>query len=278
MSAGVPDLPDTHVGHVPMWEIDANGHWNTQYYLRAFQQAAERVALAAGGANPGAACARVRHLRFFRELRGLEPMRVGSARAGDGIVHLMRHGTTGALCATALDTGGAAPPGLPLLEDAAAWGPRSIAPGLRPPADTDALLAEGRAALTHVGILRPQEFDHTGAYILNTVLTRVSDGGGNLWQHIGVSPADFYANGLGRAIVELKVGLHGTAEPGAPVRLVSWFEAIAGRTFRLHHQLDDLRTGAAIADAAAVTLVLSLETRRSVDLPAPLREAFARLS
>ena len=59
---------ETYRGIVQPWECDRNNHWNTRFYISAFQMASEALAITRTGTNPGAATACVRHLRFHREL------------------------------------------------------------------------------------------------------------------------------------------------------------------------------------------------------------------
>lgn len=270
----------THHSYVPAWEIDANDHWNTAFYVRAFQQASERFILAEPGPRPPAP-PDVFHVRFFRELRLLDTMFVTSSRltpsrAPYSVVHLLRDGTTGAPAASALELRGDG-----LTPDAAgtegeAYAPRSLAAGLHRIGDTGALLASGRATVTHAGILRPEDFDGAGALLMSALHMRVSDGNGHLWQHVGVSSDAFYGRGLGRAIVELKISRQGNAAAGTPVRQVSWFGEIGRKSVEICHQLEDLGTGAVLSDLTTITLIIDLAKRKSTELPPDLAEALRR--
>ncbi|MBN9889328.1 acyl-CoA thioesterase [Salipiger abyssi] len=267
----------THHAFVPAWEIDANDHWNTAFYVRAFQQASERFAQGVPGPQP-AAPPEVFHVRFFRELRLLETLSIGSvrlseARAPYGVAHIIREGSSGRVAASALELRGDGLGPDPQGSDAEAYAPRSLPPGPHGVSDTGAALAEGRATVTHAGILRPEDFDGTGKLLMSALHMRVSDGNGHLWQFVGVSSDAFYGRGLGRAIVELKITRQGNAAPGTPVRQVSWFREIGRKSIEIRHQLEDLRTGAALSSISTITLILDMAARKSTELPPDLAEA-----
>ena len=268
----------TYSGYVPMWQIDANAHWSTEYYIRAFQQASERFLAPVIGRTPGATTAIVRHVRLFRELHALEAMEVTSdwLPAGFGdyrTVHIMRNVATRAVSACAFDQPLYPDRGVPEhQDDLDRLAPRGLPTGSQAAEDTAALITSGRACISHVGILRPAGFDHTGALSADAIHGCLSDGTGHLWQFSGVGPRDFYDNGLGRAIVEIKISRLGEAmSPGQAIRMVSWFGEISGKTFQLRHQIEDLLSGAPIAAINVVSLVLDMKARRAVALPESLR-------
>ena len=272
MSAAV-----TFAGLAPAWEIDANRHWSTVFYLRAFEAASLRHGLASGMA--GAPPARVLHLRFVRELGIGDTLRVESralaAAEPYDAAHAMRHGATGALAATALELRDGARPG-PEEERAGEAAPRGLPPGAQPPEETAALLAQRRAAISHAGVLEAGAFDAGGALSFAGLQSRVADGNGPLWQHLGVPSEAFHGRGLGRVNVELKLTRHAPAAPGMAVRLVSRVAEAGERSIRLHHQLEELATGRVLGSAAAVALVIDLERRRATAMPADLRAALGR--
>lgn len=271
---------ETLTGYVPPWEIDANGHWNTQFYLRAFGNAAERAAGRRSGRE-----VLVDHIRFFRELRVLETLNISSVRVPGttesyGLAQVMRNGTTDALCACAYsNVPSQALAALPLLSPHLhqRTAPRGLARSAHLPQDTEALLRSGRAAVTHLGVLHPTDVGEDGGLTAQAVQGRVSDGAGQMWAFLGVQQSDFYDNGFGRAIVELKISRRGTAEAGQPVRLISWLQDLGERGFYLRHRLESLATGTALADQSSMTLVLNLKERRSSPVPEPIRRKLLQL-
>lgn len=262
---------------VPAWEIDVNEHWNTAFYIRAFQQASEAFAHSVPGPRPPAP-PEVFHLRFFRELRLLDAFHVGScrvspARAPYAALHRLRAGAGGALSASALELRGDGLAPDPQGDEASAVAPHSLEPGRHPLADADALIAAGRATASHVGVLRPEDFDGAGDVLMTALHMRVSDGNSHLWKHVGISSDAFYGRGLGRAIVELKITRQGKAVPGMAVRQVSWFTGVTGKSIKMCHQLEDLVTGAAISSISTVTLVIDLEKRKATEVPSDIAGA-----
>ncbi len=275
-----PGLLPTLTGQATPWEIDANLHWNTQFYLRAFGHATAQAAAAAGGADADAAPGpRVTHLRFFRELRANETFTVGSARvAGAGpyrIAHLLHHGTSGALCTAALVSGegeGRALPPLP-PDLAARVAPRGLPAGAGADAGdvAAALLRAGRATVSHATVLRPADFGPDGEMTAQAVQDRLSDGTGTTWNAAGIEYRDLLGRGLGGAIVEMKLVRHRRAVPGQAVRMVGWLELAGARGLLQRQRMECLATGAALAESALLMLVIDMVTRRSVPLPDDMR-------
>jgi len=276
---------ETHRSHVSMWELDENDHWHAQFYLRAFQQASEILAVAATGQNPGAASISVRHVRFFRELRGGDPLTVLSARILDGpnsgqIAHLMRHTQDGRLCASALDVPGFDVSSLPAFPQikVAEVAPQGISLGAHSPADTTPLLESGQAIVSHLSVVRPFELDHTGALQANTLHARLAEAMSHLWEQIEPLSSQLYSTGLGRALVEIKIVRHGMLRAGDALRIVSWFDNMGDRSFLMRHQLENILTTEAIASISTVVLILDPETRRSAPVPSFLRDAYLSYS
>ncbi|MCA0043370.1 acyl-ACP thioesterase [Celeribacter litoreus] len=264
-------------GFVPAWEIDANDHWNTAFYLRSFQYASERFAEEAGlPASPP----QVLHTRFFRELRHqktftVESHRIDTAQSGYDALHLMRDQTTGKVAAASLEMRAGLPPVIEEF-DATNYAPRSLPVGPDTPVDATEMLRDGRATVSHAGVLRPDDFDAEGRLLSHAIHMRVSEGNSHLWHHVDVTPDDFYGRGLGRAIVEHKLSRHGAAKPGMAIRQVSYFDNFGGKSVGLTHQVEDLTTGAVLSIIRTTTLVLDLKARKSVALPDDLIQRLNR--
>lgn len=270
----------TYRGKVSSWEIDANRHWSTMFYMRDIQSASARYALTAQGlAQPKPP--HVLHLRFLRELNEGETYRILSSplpaeRAPYTVLHRLRHGTTGALAAVAFEARDDAPEPDPSADDAEALAPRSLPYGAHSPEDSDARIASGAAAVTLAGVIRPFELEADGALSLLAIQTRVSDGNGPLWLHFGVPPEMFYGRGVGRVNVELKVTRHADCAAGSAVRQVSWIGALGSKTVEVCHQLEDLSSGRVLATTSTIALIIDLDRRKATDLPEDIAAALRR--
>lgn len=274
---------ETYRSSVPMWEQDENGHWSAQFYTRSFQYAAETLAVVAGGGNPGTESTVLRHMRYFRELKGGESLRILSGRlpsafAPHQVFHVMRHGVTDELCAAAFETAGFDLARLAVDTDPALdrIGPRGVKAAFHDPVDSEPLLAGGRALVSHLSIPRPDEFDHTGDLLAHAIHARVGQAVPHLWVHVDAPWERFFADGFGRALVELLITRHRPCRAGDPLRMVSWFEDVTERAFLMRHQLEHMMTGLPVAGISTVSLLFDTKARRSVPVPPLLRDAFAK--
>ena len=210
----------SNIARVETWECDFNGHWNTRFYTRAFQEASETVALLDGRGSPGAASMRARHIRFHRELRTGDPVLVRSAAIQDGrwqgaVVHWLE--SDGVLSATALDLPGVDASGrasrhLPRVSEAAVA--QALPRGLPHEAPlARAATAGGRRA--SLGILRPASYDHTGALMFDELFRYIGCATYDFHVSLGYSPQFLARTGISRMVVEMRVNWLGQAPAGA---------------------------------------------------------------
>ncbi len=273
---------ETYRGFVNTWDCDENAHMNVQFYFRAFQEASEIFALQATRANPGARTAILRHVRYHRELHVARSTVVRSAILGDGeaagsVVHLMHDADSGELAATALDQPGyrIADPATCRQGDVEAAMPRGVEYGPAAPVDTNARLEAGRAMVTNRSIARTSDMGTDGDMLSNAIVSRLTDAAAHIWTFAGITTEWLTGTMHGRVAVETKLTRFGRIEAGMALKLVSWVEAMEGKTFLIRHQLESQQTGEALADAQIRCLVMNLETRRAVPLPQAAHEAFA---
>jgi hypothetical protein len=109
------------------WECDFNGHWNTRYFCKAFENAAS---VAATLGNIGTSLEK-RQIRFHSELKGGDPIVIRSfntaTQTGEPVIaHVMLR--YGRLVATAVDYGSPVNPALSHLttDNATSALPRGI--------------------------------------------------------------------------------------------------------------------------------------------------------
>ncbi|AJE49209.1 acyl-CoA thioesterase [Celeribacter indicus] len=277
---------ETHRGHVLHWERDENEHWNGRYYTGAFQRASEVAAVLLAHAPPGGAMTHARHIRFFRELRGGEPMVIETARLPEpvgayGLIHRMRHSVSGRLAAVSFEAPGFDVAAIPVASEPelATLGPRGLPAGAPEVVDGADLLSGGRAVVSRLDIVRPGDLDAQGRIRADVMHGYLNEGSPHLWAHGGVVVADLYARRLGRAMVELCFGYHASAPVGSLVRLVSWFERFEDKRVVMRHQLETAQGGEVLATMASLVLIIDLEARRAVPVPEFIMTAYrARMS
>jgi acyl-CoA thioester hydrolase len=277
---------ETFRSTVNTWECDENAHMNVQFYFRAFEQASEIFAVLGGGAVPALQRARVRHVRYHRELHAGRRFEISSAQIRSGehtglIAHWMRDSESGAVAATALDR-----PAIPFSGAAATVDPepadpvlpRGIGPDPTTARETATLLASGQAITVHRAMLRREETDLQGEMLSSAIISRFTDGVPHLWAHLGMNSDWLDAHGLGRVAVEMKLTRLRPAAEGMPLALVSWPQEVGEKTMLLRHQLEILGSGEAVAAGEVRCLLLNLKTRRAAALPEMARQRFHALA
>ncbi|MBL8589251.1 MAG: hypothetical protein JNK46_12035, partial [Methylobacteriaceae bacterium] len=265
LDAGVPTLH----ARVESWECDFNGHWNTRFYCRAVQWAAE-VASVAGSERPFDASARPapqRCLRFHRELRTGDALEVRSFRAaeigGANVAHVILH--DGRICATALDFGGPTNDVLPLLPDA-------LAPLVGPRGLPDAAVAPwtalpGRDGVVELGRVAPDEWEASGHLTFEASARRLGPAAQHLAARLGFSTDFSLRSGVGRMLVEMRFEQLGTCASNELLRATSRLASVAAKSYVTQH-LITTRGGAPLARFDLCLLAVDLATRKATALPA----------
>ncbi|KGJ01752.1 hypothetical protein EQ718_12605 [Paracoccus versutus] len=257
---------------VESWECDFNDHWNARYYSRSFQMAAETVAALAGGENPGMAAIALRVIRFHRELRAGAAVEIRSLRVADGphagaAVHLLS--SAGALSATAFDLPGTGASRLPAIRSGL------LATAL-PRGDILAKLAATSRPgdhLTMSGPVRPDDLDHRGALLYETIIRRVGHGMYDRLALAGLTPEFTRDTGIGRMAAQSSVRpVHRPCPPGTVLRVRSRISQVGAKIFSTWHCLE-AADGTALAHVAHDMLAVDLERRRAVTPPAFLQDA-----
>ncbi|MBZ0164385.1 MAG: acyl-ACP thioesterase [Notoacmeibacter sp.] len=269
---------ETHRSFVNTWECDENAHMNVQFYLKRFDEAARFFRLFAGDGDTSGALPRVRHVRFHAELAAARSMTIESSVIDNGAfagwtVHLMKENSSGELSATAIDgpsTGGSGD--VRVSEDSIFQAlPRSLVAEPHVPRSGDAVLQLG-GLVAHRCIVQPGECSANGEMLQQFYISRFTDGAPHAWDHAGIGTRWLFENGFGRVAVELKISHHAAARAGDAVILYSRLETTGEKLLRLYHELVRAKDGAALATGEVVALVLDLKTRKSVALPAEIRD------
>ena len=250
----------THTSFVNEWQCDQNRHMNVQFYWQHFAQAAACHAALTGTDRTGWTH---RHVRYLAELHSGSPTLVMSrAEDGERLIHHLRHGETGQVCATAVDSTGET-----TATDDAFAAPRSVEAGPVAPQDGGALATRYR--------VEPGECDADGRLSDRALIGHFSDGAPGIWLRAGYAMGQLHGRGFGSVVVEMKVSRLSEGRPaaGTTLEMISTVEESGPKTLSIRHFVRDLADGTPRFAAALTALVMDLETRRAVPLPTPDRPA-----
>ena len=266
----------THHTRVQRWECDYNDHWNTCFYGRSFQMAAETIATPPGGANPGAGVIRSRHMRFHRELFVSAPVTVHSAVLNgepplDGtVVHLLT--SSGQVAATAIDFPGGAT-GLPRVspEDI----PLAMPRGLEPQPPNVWPESGSRETTVALGTVQSTDFDFTGALTFERLIQHGSTASHHQLDSLGFSASFSDKTCITRMAVEHRVTRGMTPPAGTPLWAVSRLTHIKGKNFWTTHRIFT-NTDKTVALIEQCLVTVDLTVRRAVEAPEFLHAALSR--
>lgn len=256
----------TFNARVERWECDTNNHWNTRFYTRSFQSAAEVATAAASGKSAGLATLNARHIRFHKELLVAAPVQVrsGILTGGpyDGVVlHLLS--SEGHLSATALDWSETLAADLPEIPSSAVSMsfPRGI-DASKPIALTN---PQDRVEV-ELGPVRSFDVDHMGNLLFESMIRMTTVGAHKLMVAIGFTPAFVEATRISRMVAELRLELHRKCTSGDLLRVHSSLTSTSGKTFNVVNELLT-RTGQPVASIEQCLVTVDLRKRRAVELP-----------
>jgi len=259
-------LPSFHA-RVESWETDFNGHWNTRFYARCFQMAAESVA--AGDENPGAEVVTSRHIRFHRELFTGAGVEVRSATIAQGryagaVVHLLYE--SGRIAATALDLPGIGAENLaPISPEALPYIlPRGLDATIPLPWREE--VPSSKTFTAKVGTVMPSETDHTGRLTVDEMIKRCAHGYHDQLIRLGFTPGYTRETGVGRMLAEMRTTLLGHCTPGERLSVSSRLVSVGAKSFTTAHYLQT-RTGNPVALFELVALAVDMNTRRVTEVP-----------
>lgn len=260
----------THHTRVERWECDYNNHWNTRYYARSFQLAAETIAARADGSSPGAGVVKTRHIRFMGELFTNASVEVRSAvvqggRYDGAMLHLLSSG--GRVATSALDWPGAGAGHLPKV---AAADLGDVLPRGLDMVPDDLWRSDLPEELAELGAVRPAELDHTGALEFDQVLRRFAIAVHNHMARLGFTLDFTDRTGINRMTVEMRLTLERPIPAGMLLRGRSRLAAVGGKSFATAHRLETM-SGELLATMEQNLLAVDLKARKSVEVPEFLR-------
>ncbi|MEX0345241.1 MAG: thioesterase family protein [Rhizobiaceae bacterium] len=260
---------------VNTWECDENDHLNVQFYLKRFDEAA-RVILALS-ANPAVPIGlpRTRHVRFHRELRPGTMIQTRSAMLNEGkfkgwLIHRLEDVGGERLSATAIDRY-ESQFDVPRIEGAEMQDalPRGLPGDDLVPAKPQSIIDAG-GLNSNRSIVWPSECDISGHMTQQFYIARFTDAAPHVWETLGIGEHWLLERNLGRAAVEMKLTHHRPAKTGDVLFLYSKAEIAGRKTIKLRHELVRQTDMEPVASGEVLALILDLETRKSVELPADI--------
>lgn len=284
-------IQDTLFSFVNSWECDENAHLNVQYYFTRFDEADRQFRLETSLSETLVGARRVRHVRYHKELRTGDLIRVRSYVAFDGphmvtVVHEMYLPSTGELAATAID--GYTPNEnsaktlrnrfknvqMPMAPEAA---PRGIIPS---PANTRHSIESVKASGGHTifkGTVLPRHLGPDSRAEDGFALHCFTDGVAHVWERTPMTHAWLAENNYGRVAVEMKLTWASPLKVGDAIEVVTGLTGCDQKTFNFRHYLFESRTKRLAAVCDVVGLVLDLESRTAVALPDGAKETISRV-
>ena len=272
---------ETHKSIVGLAECDANEHMNVSHYVRRFSEAGQNL-FSMHGAGDRWYRPAIRHFRFHREIRSDSRTLVNSIRIGAGphageIFHVMQDAGRNFVSATCLDTGFADPvKGLPETGGAptAQAKPRSIKAGPFVPTDSNRLLENQLALVSHRNRVRGDECDGDNLISDGDLVGRFFAAASQLWTYVGFDMSWFSENGYGGAAVEMKLTVHDKIGSGQDYAILSWVPRMSSKMLALSNQMVTVPENRPLASISATSVVMDHKTRMAVEIPETFRKKY----
>ncbi len=272
---------ETHKSIVSSTECDANEHLNVGHYVQRFSEAGQNL-FSMYGAGETWYRPVSRHFRFHREVTDNSRTIVNSVRIGAGdhagqILHVMQDASRNFVSATCLDTDfAAALKGLPETRGGptAKAKPRSIPKGPFVPADTDRLLENRMAIVTHRNRVHGNECDGDDCMADSELVGRFFAAASQLWAYVGFDMTWFVENGYGGAAVEMKLTVHEEIKSGQDYAILSWVPRMSAKMLALSNQMVTVPENRPLASISATSVVMDHKTRMAVEIPGTFRKKY----
>lgn len=283
---------ETYRGYVNTWECDDVGHMNVQFYMSKLDSSLEHLRLALG-LGP----TRIRndrlylrpledHVRFLSELRVSDCLTIESGileadQRALIVFSEMRNSVTAEVSATfvtrleSMDVDNGLPVDLPKDIRARAATHMTELPDYATPRSVDLssplpTLAAGDIAARKLvpiyhGIITPAQCNVYGWMTQPHYMGRYSDGGGHLWNAVGMDRQSLNAMGVGVALLENNQRYLQPLRPGTLITVASGIRTLARKTTGFAHYMFNAETGTLVATSEATAILLDLNARRSVE-------------
>ncbi|HEX4354462.1 MAG TPA: thioesterase family protein [Polyangiales bacterium] len=283
---------------VNTWECDHMGHLNVRHYFGRANDGLAVLGLHLGLSPTGLrerglmVRARDQHVRFARELRpgAVFSVHAGVVSSSDDVLvtyEELRNGD-GEVSATISselslrDTATHAPRPWPSSVLDAARAVRCEVPAYgaargvgREPASYRPSLSEAveRGLYgAYLGPVQAEDCDLDGVMRESACMARISDGIPHFFRALyRVSRPE----GVGGAALEYRYAFHEWARASNVIEIRSGLKAIGRKTLHMDHFIFDVESGHCLAAAEAVAVWFDLQARKSMEVPAEIREQLA---
>lgn len=282
---------ETLLSFVNTWECDENDHLNVQFYFSKFEEADRQFRMMTGFSEALVGARRVRHVRYHVELVAASLITVKSYVAFDGphmfsVVHEMIEGSTGEVCATAIDGYTPNPSSAKQLRTrfkeveeniSKAAVPRGISPSPfsgKPTIDDlikSGALVTGRATVLPRNLNAEQKAEDAFA------LSCFSDAAAHVWERTPMNTAWLDKNEYGRVALEQKLSWISPLKVGDMVQVISTITGVQDKTFTIRHHLFESRTKRLAAVCDQVSISMDLDSRKTVPMTEDIRAALVAL-
>ena len=130
-------------------------------------------------------------------------------------------------------------------------------------------------AETYRATVAPEDCDHLGHMNVQHYFRAVSDGMFSLMAEIGLGPAEIRARRLSFAVVRAETDFLAELVAGDVIALRSGVEAIGTKSVQFRHELLNVASGQTVMGTSFKCVLLDLERRVAVEIPADIREQLA---
>ncbi|MES0869070.1 acyl-CoA thioesterase [Pseudovibrio sp. SCP19] len=282
---------ETLLSFVNTWECDENDHLNVQFYFSKFEEADRQFRMLTGFSEALVGARRVRHVRYHAELVAASLITVKSYVAFDGphmlsVVHEMIEGSTGEICATAIDGYTPNPSSAKQLRArfkdveeniSKPAVPRGISPSPFSGKPTvDDLLKSG-AMITGRSTVLPRHLNAEQKAEDAFALSCFSDAAAHVWERTPMNTAWLDENEYGRVALEQKLSWISPLKLGDMVQVISTLTSVQENTFTIRHHLFEARTKRLAAVCDQVSISMDLNSRKTVPLTEDFRSALVAL-
>ncbi len=282
---------ETLLSFVNTWECDENDHLNVQFYFSKFEEADRQFRMMTGFSEALVGARRVRHVRYHAELVAASLITVKSYVAFDGphmlsVVHEMTEGSTGEVCATAIDGYTPNPSSAKQLRArfkeveeniTKSAVPRGISPSPfsgKPTADD---LMKNGAMVTGRATVLPRHLNAEQKAEDSFALACFSDAVAHVWERTPMNTAWLDENEYGRVALEQKLSWISPLKLGDVVEVISTLTGVQDNTFTVRHHLFEARTKRLVAVCDQVSISMDLNTRKTVPMTEEIRAALLAL-